>query len=295
MADKAWKDRTEFDGEDGGPKHTADIKCSFESDSTEYLQTQYPELNNYCIGMGQTQLILVIAATSMGKTALMLDVARHLGYDQEIPVAIFSCEMTNQENKQRMCSTIANIYNDGPDFSYKNVKMGYISSEQREYLEEAERQLNTKPIYMDKTPGLTPSALKRKMASCIRKHGIKAAFVDHLHNMKSDRPLERMMELASVSKEIKDMAVEFEIPIILGCQVNRGVHNRDDKRPRLSDIRHCGEVEEAADQAWGLYRPSYYNEEGCDELLQLKGRNCGMGNIISLSFNKELASFQNPL
>jgi len=286
-ADKAFRARTEFDGEEGGPKHTADIKCSFEPDSNEYLQTQFPVLNDMTLGLGKGQLILVIAATSMGKSAFMLDVARHLGYSQDVPVAFFSCEMTNEENKQRMCCTICEV-------SYVQAVKGYVNSDQKEFLYEAERQINMKPIYMDKTPGLTPSALKRKMANCIRKHGIKVAFVDHLHNMKPDRQMERRPALAHISKDIKDIATDFEIPVVLGAQVNRSVATRDNRRPCLHDIRDCGEVEEAADQVWGLYRPSYYGEEGDDELLQLKGRNCGMGGVVPLMFNKELASFQNP-
>ena len=284
-ADKAFRDRTESNIK-AEVMHLKDIECSFDLEVNEYLPTQFPDLNSQIIGFGKTALVAVIGSTGMGKSSLMLDLLLHFGYNQNLPCALFSCELTNKENKQRLCCNLS-------DKSYKAVLQGYCSNEDKEYLYESARQLATKPIFLDKTPGLTSAELRRKLMALHRREGIKVAFVDHLHRMKMPKGSEgRRQGLAQIAREIKDLATELEIPIVLGAQVNREC-SREKRRPTMYDIRDCGEVEENCDLILAPFRPSHYGLGESDVILELKGRNCGKGECEVL-FNEGFSSFRNP-
>ena len=266
-------------------QHIKDVPVSFECDGTKYFATQFPALNDQIIGLGKGKLIIVCGSTGMGKTSLMLDFFRFLSYENKVPAAYFSCEMSNQENKERLACTISEI-------SYAATMKGYVSSEQKERLYEAARQVGERPMYLDKTPSLNPITLKRKLARAQRVNGIEIAFVDHLHNMTAGKRIEsKRQELAYISKAIGDIATELDLPIILGAQVNRSCATRDNKRPGMHDLRDCGEIEEAADIILNVFRPSYYDEDGTDEIRVLKGRNCGTGHI-DVEFIGKITSFR---
>ena len=282
--EKALRD-TEGDAKEDGIQHSSEIEVKFEANSGEYIKTQYELLNNQIMGLRNGQVIIVCGSSSMGKTSFMLDLLRHIVYDQSIPAALFSCEMSNRENLERMSCTLAEV-------SKKQSELGNITSDQRTLIYEAARQLKQKPLYLDKTPGLTPASLKRKLTRIHRLHGIKIAFVDHLHRMLPGIKIEnRRHELAYISKFISNLAVTLGIPIVLGAQVNRSCSTRDNKRPGIYDLRDCGEIEEAADTILNLYRPSYFDEEGGDELRVIKGRDCGTG-FIPVEFIGELTTFR---
>jgi len=275
----------EGDSKETGVQHASEVEVKFGPDDKQFIKTQFHELNEQIVGLGNGELIQVIGSTSMGKTSLMLDLFREVGYSQDIPTAFFSCEMSNRENKERMACTIANV-------SGKAVQNGYANSDQIDLLYEAARQLSDKPLFFDKVPGLTPVALRRKIIKVHRMHNIRLVFVDHLHRMRpSGKSQGRTADLAVMSKEIGDIATELGIPIVLGCQVNRNCATRDNKRPGLHDIRDCGEIEEAADKVIGVFRPSYYGEDGDDELIVLKGRSTGTG-VIHVDFHGEVTSFK---
>jgi replicative DNA helicase len=268
-----------------GIQHAKDIVVSFEADNNEYLKTQFPALNEQLIGLGNSQLIIVMGSTSMGKSSLMLDFFRNIGYTNNIPAAYFSCEMTNRQNKERLSCTVAGI-------SLKSVMNGYVNSDQKELLYEAARQLGTRPLYFDMTPSLTPVTLRRKLTRSVRVHGTKIAFVDHIHKMKSARKIEgRRQELASIAHDLSSLAIELNIPIVLGAQANRACATRDNKRPGLHDILECGEIEQQANTVMSVFRPSYYGEEGADEITVLKGRDSGTGTIF-VEFQCEITSFR---
>jgi replicative DNA helicase len=258
---------------------------SFEADNNEYIKTQFNALNEQLIGLGNSQLIIVMGSTSMGKSSLMLDFYRHIGYTCNIPAAYFSCEMTNRQNKERLSCTLAGI-------SLKSVMNGYVNSDQKERLYGAAEQLGTKSLYFDMTPSLTPVTLRRKLTRSVRVHGTKIAFVDHIHKMKSARRIEgRRQELASIAHDLSSLAIELNIPIVLGAQANRSCATRDNKRPGLHDILECGEIEQQANTVISVYRPSYYGEEGADEITVLKGRDSGTGTIF-VEFHGNITSFR---
>jgi len=275
----------EGDSREDGIQHSSEVEVKFEADSGEYIKTQYKLLNKQIMGFRNGQLIIVCGSSSMGKTSFMLDLLRHIVHQKSMPAALFSCEMSNRENMERMCCTLAEV-------GKKKIEFGRATPEDIANVQEAARQLKEKPLYLDKTPGLTPASLKRKLTRIHRLHGIKIAFVDHLHRMTSGIKIEsRRHELAYISKSISDMAVTLGIPIVLGAQVNRSCALRDNKRPGMHDLRDCGEIEEAADTILNLFRPSQFQEDGGDELRVIKGRDCGTG-FIPVEFIGELTTFR---
>jgi replicative DNA helicase len=285
LADKAFRNRTEFDGEDSSRvMHVKEVEVSFEPESIKHLKTQFPQLNNQIMGFGPTALIGVLGSTGMGKTSLMIDFLLHFGFYEEIPCAMFSCELTNQENMQRICCNLA-------DQNFVSVANGYCTSDAKDKLYQKAAEAYTKPIYLNKTPGLTPSDLRRKLTSLHRREGIQIAFVDHLHNMNPGRKSEgRRLDLAYMVKEVKNIAVELEIPIVIGIQANREPA-KDKRAPTLYDAQDCGEIEQSLDRCLIPFRPSRYGMDGPDTIAEVKGRNCGTG-AIEVEFIEDYSSFR---
>jgi replicative DNA helicase len=287
LADKAHRIRTEFDVKDSSRvMHAREVEVSFEVDDIKYLKTQFPELNAQIMGFGSTALVGVLGSTGMGKTSLMIDFLLHFGYHEEIPCAMFSCELTNEENMQRMCCNLA-------DENFVSVVNGFCNSDSKDNLYQKAAELHTKPIFLNKTPGLNPTDLRRKLTSLHRREGIQIAFVDHLHNMKMDKKSEgRLHDLAYMVKEVKNLAVELEIPIVLGMQANRKCAI-EKRAPTIYEVRDCGEVEESCDRVLIPFRPARFGMDGQDTITEGKGRNCATGPI-KVEFFEHYSSFRNP-
>ena len=270
-------------------KHIRDIPVSFEESKEEHLATQFIELNKIVIGFKKTDMIVIGGRPGMGKTSLMLDFVTHYGMNNKIPVAFFSLEMTAEQLKQRLVCTRCEI-------PLKTAKQGFATTEQMDMIYESEKQFNDSEIFIEKTAGLTPSKLKHKMAKCKRLYGTKVVFVDYLQIMRSDVRGSNYEMKTDISRSIKEIAVDLEIPIIIGSQLNRSVDNRDDKHPRLSDFRDTGAIEEDADLIMTLYRPSWYTKSHAEEtdLDVLKGREFGTGRV-ELKFNANLTHFREEI
>jgi len=285
-AEKAFRNRTELETQDSSRvMHVREVEVSFETDDIKYLKTQFPELNAQIMGFGSTALIGVLGATGMGKTSLMIDFLLHFGFTNEIPCAMFSCELTNIENMQRMCCNLS-------DKNLVSIVNGFCSKDEKDALYQKAAQINMKPIFLNKTPGLTPSDLRRKLTFLHRKEGIQIAFVDHLHNMETDKEHgSRRLNLAYIIRSIKNIAVELEIPIVLGIQTNRNPSN-EKRHAELYDAEECGSIEQNLDRCLSPYRPSEYGQPGPDEIYELKGRNCGTGPV-TVEFIEAYSSFRN--
>ena len=283
--DKAVRERTEFETKDGARvMHVREIEVSFEEEDNKYLKTQFEALNAQIMGFGSTDLIGVLAATGMGKTSLMIDFLLHFGFHKEIPCAFFSCELTNHENMKRMCCNLA-------DKNYVQITNGFCSAKDKDDLYQKAAEINMKPVFLNKTPGLTPSDLRRKLTSLHRREGIQVAFVDHLHNMEPDVERgSRRLNLSDMVRTIKNIAVDLEIPIVIGIQTNRNPSN-DKRHAELYDAEECGAIEQNLDKCLSPYRPSRYKLEGPDQIYELKGRNCGTGPV-EVEFFEQYSSFR---
>ena len=275
--------------EETGISHIRDINFSFEESTEEHLATQFKGLNDIIIGFKKTDMIVIGGRPGMGKTSLMLDFAIHYGMSNKIPVAIFSLEMTAEQLKQMVVCTWCEV-------PLKSAKQGYATTTQMELIYESEKQFNSSEIFIEKAAGLTPSKLKHKLAKCKRLYGTKVAFVDYLQIMRSDIRGSNYEMKTDISRSIKEIAVDLEIPIVIGSQLNRSVDSRDDKHPRLSDFRDTGAIEEDADLIMTLYRPSWYTKDFSEEteLEILKGREFGTGKI-DLKFNANITHFREDI
>jgi len=266
-------------------RHISEIEVSFEQSDEDHMPTHLSELNNLIIGIKKTDMVVIGGRPGMGKTSMMLDLLVHYGMSKKIPTAFFSLEMTAEQLKQKMVCTWCEI-------PLRRAKHGMTSADEMNLILESERQFNDSGIYIDKQAGLTPSKLRRKLSRCKRVYGTKIAFVDYMQLMRSDVRGNKYEMMSDVSRSIKEIAVELEIPIIIGSQLNRSVDKRDDKRPMKSDFRDTGAIEEDADVIMCLYRESEYTKDAGDEaeLLLIKGRDSGSG-MIPLRFRGDITHF----
>ena len=211
------------------------------------LRTGLPSLDEVIGGMKPGQLIVVGARTSMGKTSLALSVA-----DQGFPTALFELEMTASEIHTRRLS-----YRTGVPFWA--ISRGKMHNDQADRVFEAGAKLKTSGIHVDDTPGQTVAAIRRRARRMKRKHGIALLAIDHLQLVRHQRPLVNpTSQLGEIVKDIKELAKELGVPVILLSQLSRAVDSRDDHRPTLADLRQTGEIEEAADIVMFIYREEYY-------------------------------------
>lgn len=200
-------------------------------------------------GWQNGNLIIIAGRPSQGKTAIALNLALNPAL-KNYPVAFFSLEMSNDQ-------LITRIIGNFTDYSSIDIKNGDVNIKT---IYSTKKQLNKLPLFIDDTSGLTLFELRSKVKKLIIKHGIKLAIVDYLQLMNSDAQ-SREQEVSKISRGLKGMAKEFNIPIIALSQLNRAVEERADKRPRLSDIRESGQIEADADIVCFIYRPAYYGIE----------------------------------
>jgi replicative DNA helicase len=236
----------------------------------------------------------------MGKTAFVLSMAKNIAVDRKIPVAIFSLEMSNVQLVNRLIMNVCELEGD-------KIKTGKMSKEDT-------RRLNTKinimkgaPLYLDDTPSLSIFELRSKARKLVREHGIKLIIIDYLQLMNAQGSSfgSREQEVSIISRSLKALAKELDIPIIALSQLNRGVEARqgvEGKTPQLSDLRESGAIEQDADMVCFIHRPEYYhlyNDDktgkdlrGLAQIIVAKHRN-GATDSIWLRFRGKYAKFQN--
>ena len=241
-------------------------------------------------GLQQSDLILVAARPSMGKTAFTLNIAANVGVRQKKTVAFFSLEMSQEQLVQRLLCQIARI-------DSQKLRTGQLNSDQEwTSLTNACDKLYESPIYIDDTPGISVAEMRSKARRLKSEHGLDLIIVDYLQLMQGRNAESRQQEISEISRSLKALARELKVPLIALSQLSRSVESRQDKRPMLSDLRESGALEQDADIVSFLYREDYYDKETenqhITEVILAKHRNGPVG-AIKLYFKGEFTLFLN--
>lgn len=261
------------------------------------LSTGYHKLDKLLSGWQKTDLIILAARPAMGKTAFALSLIRNMAVDMGIPVGMFSLEMGNVQLVQRLISNVCQISGD-------KVRSGQLEKYEWGQLDSKITQLENAPLYIDDTPQLSVFELRSKARRMVREHNVQMIFIDYLQLMTANTGKgNRQEEISTISRSLKGLAKELNIPIMALSQLNRNVEGREGiegKRPQLSDLRESGAIEQDADIVMFVNRPEYFHIykdgdfdwRGKAEIIVAKHRNGGLDNI-PLVFKKEYARFMN--
>ena len=263
----------------------------------------FTQIDELTAGWQSTDLIIVAARPAMGKTAFTLSMARNIAVDSKIPVAFFSLEMSSIQLITRLISSETGISSD-------KLRTGKLANEEFERLHHKTQSLSEAPLYIDDTPSLSIFDLRAKARKMVSQHKVKIIFIDYLQLMTANTSGKgvgnREQEISTISRNLKALAKELDLPIIALSQLSRNVESRlGHKRPQLSDLRESGAIEQDADIVTFLYRPEYYKLDTWDdaeatstanqaEFIVAKHRNGGLDNI-RLQFINGVFSNLNPL
>ena len=264
------------------------------------IPSGFHALDKITSGWQTPDLIIIAARPAMGKTAFVLSMAKNIAVDRGIPTAIFSLEMSNVQLVNRMIMNVCELEGD-------KIKTGKMSKEDKLRLNTKINIMKGKPLYMDDTPSLSIYELRSKARKLVNEHGVKLIIIDYLQLMNAQGSSfgSREQEVSIISRGLKGLAKELDIPIIALSQLNRGVEARtgiEGKTPQLSDLRESGAIEQDADMVCFIHRPEYYrifNDEksgkdlrGLAQIIVAKHRN-GATDSIWLRFRGKYAKFQN--
>lgn len=249
------------------------------------------ELDRMTAGFQRNDLIIVAARPSVGKTAFALNIAQNVATKTEENVAIFSLEMGSEQLVMRMLCSEGNI-------NAQNLRTGTLTSEDWRKLTMAMGSLSNSGIFIDDTPGIRISEIRSKCRRLKQEHGLGMILIDYLQLIQGSGRMKenRQQEVSEISRSLKALARELEVPVIALSQLSRGVEQRQDKRPMMSDIRESGSIEQDADIVAFLYRDDYYDSESENkniiEIIIAKQRNGPVGTV-QLAFVKEYNKFVN--
>ena len=270
-------------------------KAALQKEGLSGLRTGFEGLDKMTSGWQNSDLIIIAARPAMGKTAFVLSMAKNMAVNFNTPVALFSLEMSNVQLVNRL---IVNVC--------EKIKSGRLESYEWEQLDFKIKELYDAPIFVDDTPSLSVFELRTKARRLVREHGIKCIIIDYLQLMNASGMNfgSREQEVSTISRSLKGLAKELNIPIIALSQLNRGVEARqgvEGKRPQLADLRESGAIEQDADMVCFIHRPEYYKiteDErgnsliGLAEIIIAKHRNGAVGDV-RLRFKSEFAKFMN--
>ena len=261
------------------------------------LATGFNDLDKVTSGWQRSDLIIIAARPAMGKTAFVLSMAKNMAVDLNTPVAIFSLEMSNVQLVNRLISNVCEIEGE-------KIKSGRLSDMEWDQLNTRIKNLYQAPLYIDDTPSLSISELRTKARRLVRERDVKMILIDYLQLMNASGMKfgSREQEVSTISRNLKALAKELNIPIIALSQLNRSTETREDKRPVLSDLRESGAIEQDADIVCFIHRPEYYFRSGFDgngkdvrgiaEFIIAKHRS-GAVEDIDMRFIKNFARFDN--
>lgn len=268
-------------------------------DGMSGLSSGFKELDKYTSGWQNSDLIIIAARPAMGKTAFVLSMAKNMALNSDVPVALFSLEMSNVQLVNRLIVNVCHI-------TGEKIKKGDLVPQEWEMLDTKIKDLYDAPIYVDDTPSLSVFELRTKARRLVREHGIKILIIDYLQLMNASGMTfgSREQEVSTISRSLKGLAKELNIPIVALSQLNRGVENRqgtEGKRPQLADLRESGAIEQDADIVCFIHRPEYYkitedeygnSTQGVAEIIIAKHRN-GPTGLVRMKFESDYAQFQN--
>ncbi len=255
------------------------------------LPTGFHDLDEVTNGLQKSDLILIAARPSMGKTAFTLNIAQNVSILAKKTVAFFSLEMSKEQLVNRILSSVAEV-------SSEKLRTGQLEPNDWARVIKAADMMSKAPLYIDDTPGLTAQEMRSKLRRLKVEHGLELVVIDYVQLMQgrghgnSDN---RQQEISEISRNLKLIAREMDVPLIALSQLSRGVESRTDKRPILSDLRESGSLEQDADIVAFLYRDKYYNENtekgDITEVIIRKHRN-GALKTVELMFQGEFTRFR---
>jgi len=254
------------------------------------VPTGFIELDEITTGFQPSELIIIAGRPSMGKTAFCLNIAQYAAMQHKIPVAIFSLEMSKAQIVQRMLCSEARI-------DTHALRRGRMPEEDWPKLSMAAGRLSAAPIFIDDTAGISPLEIKAKARRLKARHNLGLVMIDYLQLIQTGLKIEnRQQEISQISRSLKGLARELDVPVITVSQLSRAVEQRSVQRPRLSDLRESGAIEQDADVVAFLYREEYYksksSKKGIAEVIISKQRN-GPTGTLELVFLKECTRFEN--
>ncbi len=254
------------------------------------LDTGFKDLNRKTAGLQPSDLIIIAARPSMGKTTFAMNLCQNIAFSQDKPVLVFSLEMPAEQIMMRMLAGLSRVHQ-------QNLRTGKLSTEDFAKLSQSIEIVNNSPnLYIDDSSGLTPSELRARARRVYREHGgLSMIMVDYLQLMRVPGYADnRTLEIAEISRSLKALAKELEVPVVALSQLNRSLETRQDKRPVNSDLRESGAIEQDADLIMFIYRDEVYNpdseDKGIAEIIIGKQRNGPIGSI-KLSFLGEYSLF----
>lgn len=263
--------------------------------------TAFYDLDTYTNGLQKSDLIILAARPAMGKTSFALNIAQNVALKAKIPVAIFSLEMSKEQLVQRFLCAEAEV-------DTQRLKTGNMQAKDWEKLAVAMDSFSQAPIYIDDTAGVTITDLRakcRRLAMAEKNLGL--IVIDYLQLIEGTGREDRMQQISSISRGLKILAKELNVPIIALSQLSRAVESRTDKRPMLSDLRESGSIEQDADIVMFIYRDEYYKSANDEEEMAEKATNKGEAEIIiakhrngpvgtvKLLFQSNITKFKNPI
>ncbi len=259
------------------------------------VTTGYTDLDEITAGLQSSDMIILASRPSMGKTALTLCMARNAAVKGSTPVLYFSLEMSTEQLAQRLLCAEARV-------SSHRLRTGRLSEEEWQRLSEWTGKLIEAPIYIDDTPAISVMELRAKARRAKSEYNIELIIVDYLQLMTASENFgSREQEIAYISRSLKALAKELDIPIVACAQLSRAVESRTDKRPQLADLRESGSLEQDADVVMFLFRPEVYGivdeegntQEGRAEIILGKQRSGPIGSVF-LVFQAEFLRFEEP-
>jgi len=252
------------------------------------LPTNFIDLDNTLSGLQDGNLVIIAARPSMGKSSLALNIATSLAKEKKT-VAFFSLEMTKEELVQRVLFSEAKV-------ASGDARKGQLGPEKWSRVVEAASTVNTMPLYFDDASVITVTDIRAKSRRLKASRGLDLIVVDYIQLMQGNSGDNRQQEIAEISRNLKNLARELKVPIIALSQLNRAAEAREDKRPRLGDLRESGAIEQDADIVMMIYRDDYYNpateKPGVAEINIVKNRSGSTGKV-DLYFSKEYTQFTN--
>lgn len=241
------------------------------------IPTGFLDLDYRTAGMQPSDLVLIAARPSMGKTAFVLNIAQHVAFRQNKTVAIFSLEMSKEQLVNRMFSLESSV-------DAQNLRTGQLGDEEWEKLIESAGIIGRSNLFIDDTPGISIAELRTKCRKLSLEKNLSMIIIDYLQLMSgSGRSESRQQEISEISRSLKAVARELRVPVLALSQLSRAVEQRPDKRPMMSDLRESGAIEQDADVIMFIYRDDYYNHDtekkDIAEIIIAKQRNGPIGTV----------------
>jgi len=241
------------------------------------IPTGFLDLDYRTAGLQPSDLVLIAARPSMGKTAFMLNLARNIAFKKDMAMAVFSLEMSKEQLMNRLFSMESNV-------DSQKLRTGQMNDQEWERLIESAGVIGKSSLIIDDTPGISIAELRSKCRKYKLEHNLAIVMIDYLQLMTGNGKTDsRQQEISDISRSLKSLARELEVPVIALSQLSRAVEQRPDHRPMLSDLRESGAIEQDADVVMFIYRDEYYNHDsdrkGITEIIIAKQRNGPIGTV----------------